>query len=40
MTMLPEDDSDDAIMLDPDFQPVQMGTVDRRMIEDVEIRVR
>ena len=38
-TMLPEDDSD-AFMSDPDFQPGQFDTIDRRIIEDVEIRVR
>ncbi|MCL2017616.1 MAG: penicillin-binding protein activator [Alphaproteobacteria bacterium] len=40
MTMLPEDDSDETIFSDPDFQPNQMDVIDRRIIEDVEIRVR
>lgn len=35
IVILPEDDSD--IITDPNFQPTKIGTVDRKLIEDVEI---
>ncbi|MDR0727072.1 MAG: penicillin-binding protein activator [Rickettsiales bacterium] len=35
VVILPEDDSD--VITDPNFQPVPIGTVDRQLIDDVEI---